>query len=240
MSLKNFLLDFIFPRHCLGCQKELLSNEESFVCAKCFEKITLNRGIQCHICGLRNGEGVCPARSGRNCESKTFLKAIFSAGYYDDPILKEAIRAFKYDSVESLKKPLSKIIIKYIKNENLSDHLNGAILVPIPLARRRKITRGFNQSELLANKLSPILNCPVLNLLKRQKFNQPQAEIPEWEKRKENVSGIFTLNNIGFGNLYKVILVDDVSTSGATLEEAASVLKQAGVKEVYGLVVAKG
>lgn len=235
------MLDFVFPRSCFGCQKELPSNEESFICGKCFEKITLNRGIQCHICGRRNDDGACLL----NCRSKTFLRAIFSAGYYDDPILKEAIRAFKYDSIESLKKPLSKLLAKYIENENLAGRLSGAVLVPIPLAFRRKTIRGYNQSELLAEEISPILNCQVLNLIKRRKFNRPQAEIADWESRKENISGVFSARGACLPARQgsapnKVILVDDVSTSGATLEEVASVLKKAGVKEIYGLVVAKG
>ena len=93
----------------------------------------------------------------------------------------------------------------------------------------------------------------MINLLKRKKFTSPQAEISDWQKRKENISGVFCLSptypqNYRFlesivvlgQNYPKIILVDDVSTSGATLEEAARVLKEAGIKEIYGLVVAKG
>jgi len=86
----------------------------------------------------------------------------------------------------------------------------------------------------------------VINLLKRKKFTSPQAEISDWQKRKENISGAFALNyrfleSIVLGKKYpKIILIDDVATSGATLEEAARVLKEAGIKEIYGLVVAKG
>ncbi len=232
--LRNFLLDLIFPRYCLGCQKELESQQTSQICEVCFAKIRLNRGVQ--------------------YQKKTALKAVFAAGRYDDPILREAVKSFKYQSIESLKEPLAKLAIDYLKKENLAGKFSGFVITPVPLTLRRRLNRGFNQSELLAKEIGAFLNCPVVNLLKRKKFNFPQAEITDWQKRKENVTGAFALNvkslNIPLPddrrlvgqlqNIEKIILVDDVSTSGATLEEAASVLKKAGAKEIYGLVIAKG
>ncbi len=245
--LRNFLLDLIFPRYCLGCEKEMASKQASQVCDACFDKIALNSGVQCHICGLRNPKGTC-----QRCRQKTPLKGLLAASQYENPILKEMIHLFKYQSVESLKKPLAELIINYLKKENLIDKFsarkNNFILVPIPLTLKRKLSRGFNQSELLAEEIGKFLNCPVINLLKRKKFTSPQAEISDWQKRKENISGAFRLST-SYPHFYrfpkpiktiKIILVDDVATSGATLEEAARVLKQAGVKEIYGLVIAKG
>ena len=252
MNFKNFFLDLVFPRHCLGCKIEIPSKQASLICEACFDKIILNSAIRCHVCGLRNNKGTC-----KNCRKKTNLKIISSAGHYSDPILREAIHAFKYHSIESLKETLAELMIKYIKKERILNKFAGSILVPIPLTLRRRIKRGFNQSELLANELSKFLNCPVINLLERRKFGWPQADISDWQKRKENVFGAFCLSPkffnyphiipkiIDVGHQYrhqyrKIILVDDVSTSGATLEEAARVLKEAGMKEIYGLVVAKG
>jgi len=258
--IKNFLLDLIFPRFCLGCQKELNLKQASFICEACLNNIVLNSGIQCHVCGLRNKNGIC-----LRCRKRTFLNGLFAAGKYQDPVLREAIGQLKYQSVKSLKKPLAELVVKYLKKENLVEKLrcptpntlgvgHRICLVPVPLSWRRKLSRGFNQSELLAVEISKYLNLPVVNLLKRQKFSAPQAKIKDWKQRKENISGAFTLDLnpkiipvsddrqlMGqFGNIKKVILVDDVSTSGATLEEAARILKEAGIKEVYGLVVAKG
>ena len=239
-NIKNFLLDLIFPRYCLGCGTEMASKQSVLVCDACFDKIALNSGIQCHICGLRNDKGTC-----QKCRQKTPLKGLLAASQYKNPILKEMIHQFKYQSVESLKKPLAELIIVYITKELLTNKLKNSVLVPIPLTLGRKSVRGFNQSELLAKEIGKFLNCPVINLLKRKKFTSPQAEISDWQKRKENISGAFCLSP-AYPQIYrfrkpiKVIIVDDVSTSGATLEEAARVLKEAGVKEIYGLVVAKG
>ncbi len=225
--LKNFLLDLIFPRYCLGCQKELSCDmENTQICDICLAKIRLNRGAQ--------------------YQNKSILRALFAAGRYDDPILREAIKSFKYQSIESLKKPLAKLAVDYLKKENLTGRFSGFVIVPVPLTLRRRLNRGFNQSELLAKEIGSFLNCPVVNLLKRKKFNFPQAEITDWQKRKENISGVFEVRlqkfpEVGLQSLpNKILLIDDVSTSGATLEEAASVLKQAGIKEIYGLVIAKG
>jgi predicted amidophosphoribosyltransferase len=187
--LKKFFLDLIFPRYCLGCQKELSLKQTSLICEVCFDKIVLNRGVQCHICGLRNNRGTC-----RKCLPKTRLKGLYAAGFYQDPILKEMIHHFKYKSIESLKKLLAELIIAYITKELLTDKLKNSILVPIPLTLKRKINRGFNQSELLAKEIGKFLNCPVINLLKRKKFTSPQAEISDWQKRKENISGAFCLS----------------------------------------------
>ena len=242
-TIRTFLLDLVFPKRCLGCQKELKVKDAFFICGACFEKIALNSGIRCHICGLRNKKGTC-----RRCRKKTPLTGLFAAGPYQDQILKEMIHRFKYQSIESLKKPLAQLIINYLEKELLNNKLKNYVLTPIPLSLRRKINRGFNQSELLAVEISKYLNLPVVNLLKRKKFTAPQAKITDWKQRKENISGAFILSPSyplftrcrTPDKINEVILVDDVVTSGATLEEAARVLKQAGVKKVYGLVIAKG
>lgn len=235
--VKNFLFDLIFPRFCIGCQKELELKEVSFICEACFNKIPLNT-ITCHICGLRNNNGAC-----RRCRRYTNLSGVFSAGKYENSVLREAIHRFKYQSVKSLKKPLAELLVNFLEKENLKIRLSNSTLVPIPLTWRRKLKRGFNQSEILAKEISIVLNCPVINLIKRKKFSAPQAKIEDWQKRKENISDAFCLNPkilMPGTDIAKIILVDDVATSGATLEEAAKILKQAGVKEIYGLVIAKG
>lgn len=236
--LKNFLLDLIFPIYCPGCEKELASKQALRICDTCFHKIPLNSGMKFHVCDLSKA-GIC-----EKFLPKTSLNGIFAAGNYENAILREMIRLFKYRSVESFKKPLAELVIKYISKESLTEKLENSALIPIPLALRRKSARGFNQSELLAEEIGKFLNCPVINLLKREKFTDPQAEISDWRKRKENVSGVFAINNKipteQFNVIKKAVLIDDVATSGATLEEAAAVLKEFGIKEIYGLVIAKG
>ncbi len=259
MNFKNLFLDLVFPRACPGCGAEIGSDNSLPICNGCFDKIILNHSLQCHVCDLRNAGGACA-----NCRKKTAIKAVFAAGRYEDPILREMIRLFKYQSVESFKKPLARLMTNCIFKENpaggpfagleyppsagASVHappVKKIFLVPVPLTLKRKIGRGFNQSELLAEEIGKTANLPVAGILKRKKFSRPQAEIADRNKRKENVAGAFEINRAKLNSLpplgeCRIILIDDVSTGGATLEECAGALKRAGAKEIYALVAAKG
>jgi len=124
-------------------------------------------------------------------------------------------------------------------------------VIPIPLHKQRLRFRGFNQAELLAKEVAEHFSIPLeTNVLERTRAVLAQAKIKNHKDRKENIKNIFKINSefikkcVKEGkNLLKnkiIILVDDVATTNATLSEAAKVLKEAGAKEVWGLVVAKG
>jgi len=111
--------------------------------------------------------------------------------------------------------------------------------MPIPLHKRRLRWRGFNQAEKIAKILSDKLNIPLVNnKLIRIKYNQPQAKINS-QKRKNNIIGCFQYNGESLEEK-NIILVDDVVTSGSTLNECAKVLKEKGAQEVWGICVARG
>jgi len=125
------------------------------------------------------------------------------------------------------------------------------MVIPIPLHKRKLHERDFNQAELLAKEVAKQFSIPLENgILKRNQFTFPQAQIKDHKIRRENVKNIFEIErkfvkkckteNKNLLQEKTIILVDDVATTGATLSEAAKVLKQAGAKEVWGLVVAKG
>jgi ComF family protein len=124
-------------------------------------------------------------------------------------------------------------------------------VVPIPLHKRKLRERDFNQAELLGKGVAKYFSIPLENnVLKRKKFTLAQAKIKDFKKREENIKDIFEISPEFIKkcagqnqNLLKdkiIILVDDVSTTGATLSEAAKVLMRAGAKEVWGVVVARG
>jgi len=116
-----------------------------------------------------------------------------------------------------------------------------AVITPVPLTKQRLRLRTFNQSELIAESIAEICNISVLkDVLVRTRQEIPQAEIENEEQRKENVKNSFRCADSQKLQKATVILVDDVYTSGATMEECARVLKQAGAKEVWGMVIAKG
>ncbi len=119
-------------------------------------------------------------------------------------------------------------------------------IIPVPLHPRRLRWRGFNQSLLLAEhiaeELTPLLKIEVLDILSRARFNQPQMKIKNYQERLQNVKDIFTFRPDTDPSLIKnksILLVDDIATTGATLEECAKVLKSAGAKKVFAAVVAR-
>jgi ComF family protein len=241
-KLSKFVLDLFFPKSCLGCKKT-----NTYLCQDCFNKIELCSNNICFFCHR-------PSWQGQNCiicKNKFSLDRVISATEYKHPLIQEIIKNFKYNYVKELYYPLAQLLIKSLKNApNISNDSN-IILVPIPLHKRRLHERNFNQAELLAKEISQNFSIPMeTKILKRKRAILAQAKIKDRESRKENIKDVFEIDKEFMKkcvaeneNLLKdkiIILVDDVATTGATLSEAAKVLKRAGAKEVWGLVVAKG
>lgn len=217
MSLKSFLLDLLFPVECLGCRRE-----STWLCTTCFKKL----------------------KFGANHETLNlttpFLDRIFIAGDYDDPLLKELIKKFKYDFLTALSEPLGQFLIFFWQGQiSLIDPLpDETLLMPVPLTKKRLRWRGFNQAEMLARKLSAAFPYTLRQDLKRQKYSRPQAGLSE-AQRALNIKNSFFWQGEAL-NGQTIILLDDVVTTGATLNEAARVLKEAGAARIYALVLAKG
>jgi len=187
------------------------NQEGNFICYSCFKKLPLN--------------------------AKPALNNLLMASYYQNPLVKKAIHCFKYDFVKDLSKPLSLLMVKKLEKKNIKN----PILIPIPLHKKRLRWRGFNQAELLAQEIGNKLNIPVINdVLIRTKHTLPQMKIKSSEQRKENIKQAFALSEeVNLSNK-TLILIDDISTTGATLEQAAKVLKQLKPKKILKLVIAQG
>ena len=130
-------------------------------------------------------------------------------------------------------------MFNFIKQNRLEKTLANFYLVPLPLHRRRLLERGFNQSQLLADYLSQCLSLPIISEnLWRKKYRKQQAKLSA-KKRLDNIKGAFAIRekNIFFGK--KILLVDDVVTTGASLNEAAKVVRLAGASTVWGITIAK-
>ena len=226
-KIKKFILNLLFPLQCLGCR-----HEGFWLCETCFKKIRFG--------AEKNHNLITPN-----------LEKVFIAGDYDDPLLSEAIKRFKYGLSADLGIVLGRFLILFWNGQlSLPENsdLKDAVLIPIPLSRKRFRWRGFNQSEILAQELATAFNSPVNLGLKRNRYSQPQAELSE-KARIENIKNSFSWagpesekNEKNLENLEgkTIILIDDVVTTGATLNEAALILKKAGAGKVYGLVLAKG
>lgn len=154
------------------------------------------------------------------------------------------IKAWKYDGLKDLSEPLTNLLLATLKTHNLPPAWHGVArelwqLVPVPLTRRRLLARNFNQAEILAQGVAQACSLKVNPLLERLRRTKPQSELKS-EERLTNVRGAFSLKPKAKAEGGVFILVDDIYTSGATLEECAGVLRAAGAREVWGLVVAQG
>lgn len=234
-TIKEFLLDLVFPRICAGCKKLSSSN----ICPACRATIILNQGFTCAFCHAPVADGaVCQL-----CRSKHKLDQLLVAASYEQPVIKEAIKFFKYSFVDGLADELSAVMIACLKkhSDNGVVALDDVIVMPVPLSAGRLRWRGFNQSELLAEKISSYFDLPLCaNTLKRIRNTKPQADIDDRGKRVQNISDAFVCQDSGTVKNKKIILIDDVSTTGSTLDQCAAALKAVGALYVTALVLARG
>ena len=219
-KIKNFILDLFFPKKCLGCGKH-----NTYLCEECLQKIS-NNGWVC-----------------LNCQKESGLDRIISAASYVDPLTRDLIKALKYNFVRELTKPLSQLIIKHLESISFASGISAesTIVIPVPLHSRRLRERGFNQAKLIAQEIADYFHLSLkTNILKRIIFTEPQADIKNIERRKKNIKNAFSVADADEIKDKLILLVDDVITTGATLSDAARVLKSNGAKEVWALTVARG
>ncbi len=233
--MKKLILDTLLPISCLGCE-----THETWLCEKCFSKIEVPDRQICPLCenALTPQGKICTSCQKRQ---KSFLDCLVVAASYENSLIKQLIHALKYRFIENLAEPLAKLLLKsLLQNEiPLPDYI-----IPVPLHSRRLRWRGFNQSLLLAQKISeelaPPMKIEILEILERRKCNRPQMEIKKYKDRLDNVKGIFHLKDESPDLKNKIVLLlDDIATTGATLEECARVLKEKGAKKIYAAVVAR-
>jgi len=235
--LKLFF-DTFFPWQCVSCKKEVHLSYP--LCKKCQKNIPINYSFICPVCKKR-----VINFSKRSCFCKTNLFALGVVSFYENPIIRKTIHLFKYQPIISLQKPLADLIIKFLKETKLFSKINqkNLLIIPIPLHKRKRRQRGFNQSELLAKAVTSHFSLNFHpEILLRIKNNLPQAKINNFIKREKNIKDVFQVSNPSL-NLIKnnlIILIDDVYTSGATMQEAAKILKKNGAKKIIGLVLARG
>ena len=220
--------DYIFPIYCLDCNKE-----GDWLCEDCYKKLDLSGRFFCPVCHLPTEYGECCA----NCLEQSFLdKEIAILKYSEQEIIGKIIHNLKYNYAEDLEDLIKKIIIEFCqKNSNLFTEATEIVLVP--LHKKRYAERGFNQAEIIAESLAEILSLPINKNLKRIRYTKQQAKLNKKE-RAENINEAFAL--LGKNISSTIILVDDVFTTGSTMQACAKVLKEKGVKKVIGFTLARG
>lgn len=240
---ESFLLDLFFPKFCLGCRKE-----GTYLCDDCRALLDIPEFDYC-LCsqkpirvlsGSKNGlpgQGKC-----QRCKNKE-LSGLYSAlAYKEKALTRKLIYQFKYQPyLKDLAKTLASILIEHfvLSGKNTDDIWQNSVLMPIPLDKKKLKIRGYNQSEELAKELAKILDVPVAsNVLVKIKSTKPQMELSKQE-RENNLRGAFAIKNPEKISGEKIFLVDDVYTTGSTMEECARVLRDAGAKSVWGIAIAR-
>ncbi|MEK7077434.1 MAG: phosphoribosyltransferase family protein [Patescibacteria group bacterium] len=223
------ILDFVFPSHCVGCGTFMERGKT--LCGECSGSIPLHKTLFCGVCASR-----LPAEKKICHQENPYILA--AAADYGDARVRGLIHALKFKYIRAAADPLAELIAGYL--ERLALPLQGRLIIPVPLGRKRMRTRGFNQSELVAERLARRfgLSLDAVALI-RARDTAPQSERADFAERNANVADCFAVpQNIAVAGK-SILLVDDVSTSGATLREAAATLKRAGAKSIIALVAAK-
>jgi len=228
------LLAVVLAARCAACSSLLERPTAGPVCASCWASLPLLPLPQCVVCGdtltswrlASVAVSYCP----RCRRSRRALDRAGAMGAYEGP-LKAIIHALKYEGLRSLASPLARIM-----RERGADILAGAdAVVPVPLHLSRRRERGFNQAADLAARLGP----PVVTALRRRTATAPQSGLPA-SQRHRNVRNAFALARPARRLAGQtVVVVDDVCTTGATLEACARVLKEGGCREVRALTAAR-
>ena len=226
------IVSLFFPTRCAICAKE-----GEIFCRDCLALVSLLDNTRCPGCGSYKVN--LPGEFCSICKKEFHLDGLISATAYADPFIKKTISLFKYPPfAKDLAKSFTFLIISQLKLQD--NNFSEFILSYIPLDRASLRHRGFNQSKLLAQELGKSLNLPVYELLEKIKKTKAQKNLNK-EERKENIQNAFCVSKDAkeFVQNKKIIVVDDVYTTGATLNEAARVLKQAGAKKIWGMTVAR-
>lgn len=230
-KLGDAAVDLLFPPRCVVCHRL-----GAWFCAACIDKIEFIEPPVCRGCGLPlEGSGADPLCS-RCRQSPPAVDALRAAAYHSGP-LREAIHEFKYGDLRSLAAPLGQLMAKrWVVLANRE--LDMDTVVPVPLHPRRERQRGYNQAALLAEALGACLQKPVVQgVLVRTRATAPQVGLNPTE-RQSNVRGAFRCTGNDLAGT-RVLLVDDVCTTGSTLESACLALREAGVTSVQAYTLAR-
>lgn len=214
-QIKNFLLDMIFPIKCIGCEIK-----DEILCDNCIQKI--------HIAERETDKNIL---------------AVFD---YRDPIIKKVIWELKYHHKRYLGEKLGLLLYEFLI-EDISDlkiEVSGRSIyvVPVPISNKKTKVRGYNQSVSIARGFCNSAPAGIFEIKSNIVFKKietiPQARLTSRSKRLQNIKGVFKIKNPETIKGRTIIVIDDVTTTGGTINEIIKILKKAGAKKVVGFAVA--
>ncbi len=235
-KLWNILLNLVYPLKCEICEQELSLTAACRICPACRGKIIKITDQYCLRCGkpLQIEPTVC-----LECRQndRIYFDSVRAAGIYQG-VLRESVRVLKYNDRSCLGRELGELMVEaYRKHFDWADF---DYLIPVPLYRKQWRKRQYNQAQVLCLHLAEKTGIPELaGGLVRSRETRPQYQLTRQE-RGVNLRGAFRVNPKYDLAGKRVLVIDDISTTGTTINECARVLKQSGAEEVHGLVLAHG
>lgn len=239
----DWLVDWLYPPRCRACSGSIHGRDREYFCSTCWPHIQLVSHPSCTVCGRpfpdSSGDdhpcGVCLSRHPQFDRAHSW--ACYPREEATEHPLRQVVQKFKYGRKVALGKPLGELMARGCEEFLAGCH--AEIIVPVPLHPRRLRWRGFNQSVLLARPIGRAYNLPLdCFTLYRKTDTPPQTQLPE-EDRRKNMRGAFALTPQTSVKGKCLLLVDDVYTSGATVNECSRVLKRGGAREVVVLTLAR-
>lgn len=228
----KLFLDMLYPRRCQVCH-DIAVPGGSRICNVCREKLKPITGPRCFRCSKplkREEQEYC-----KDCrKTRLFDQGIGIFPY--GSVLQESLFKLKYGKRQEYGSFYGQIAAVY--SREIIRNWGVEIIIPIPLHRKRMEKRGYNQAELIAGALGKTLCIPVDSRLMKRKVNtRPQKEL-DYRERKQNMKNAFFLK--GENRYRRILLVDDIYTTGSTIEAAAELLKRNGAENVFFLTIAMG
>ncbi len=235
-AFSTHLFNLIFPDDCRLCEQPLTNLSRIPVCPVCLSlPEPLHAEFFCRACRTPFLDSY-PLDEHDLCticrESQVNFDAAYSFGSYEGP-LRQLIHLLKYAKVESLAAPLSRFLLQAMP---LDQHFD--FVIAMPMHWRKRWERGFNQAELLAKPLAKRRGLKLSMALRRKRYTKAQAGLTE-AQRRENLKGSFSVRNPAQIAGKRILLIDDVFTTGATLRGAAEILKNVGAAHVTALTLAR-
>ena len=218
------LLDLVLPLSCAVCGRE-----GSLLCEGCEPSLPKLEQPYCSVCAWPDRTGVCS-----RCESSRPAMDGISAPYLFEGPVRDLAHGFKYRGVRAAAPTLGGLLARHLRASSMA----ADVVVPVPLHRSSERERGYNQSELMARVVAADADLPFgRRLLRRVRKTAPQIAMAGYEDRRRNIEGAFECRDDLDGQ--RVLLIDDVVTTGSTMSACAEALKAVGARSVWGLALAR-
>lgn len=236
-SIFSAIVDTLFPPRCAGCDAPVKTNFFP-VCDTCASSLLQNNYLFCPQCGNRLLSFYCACH--RECPY------ILGAGTgFNTPVAQSLVHALKYKNRKYAAAVMGKFIAEYFSRTFPAHQINAAacLILPVPTSKKHLRARGYNQAACIAEKFAFFSRLPKSvirnDVVIKVRTTKSQTECANVRERKENIKGSFAVKNKNIVRDRDIILIDDVHTTGATMRELSSILKQNGAKKILALVFAK-